>query len=177
MVGPRVRPARGPTQDAHRGGAFPGPLVDAGQCHFELRRRGQTNYRAVQAVARAGIGELGVGRSGVDTDAQVDVAFAYLEQVSASVELAHDGMRVFAPDHDVGGVLDQRVGFEAAAARANAQHPGGTQCLEQGAQARLVCVFGASAGAHDGESPCCNTNVYRHLRCPANKYRERRQGL
>ena len=35
----------------------------------------------MQAVAQVGVGELGVRGAGVDADAQVDVAFADLDQV------------------------------------------------------------------------------------------------
>ena len=38
----------------------------------------QANYRAVQAVAQEGVGELGMRGTGVDADPQVDVAFADL---------------------------------------------------------------------------------------------------
>ena len=79
--GRRVRPA----QDAYRRGAFPAALVDAVECQPQARRCLQPNYHAEQPVAQVGVGQLGVARTGVDADAQVDVAFADFEKVDAGV--------------------------------------------------------------------------------------------
>src|SRR3954466_3598401 len=88
--------------------------------------------------------------SRVDAHAQIDVAFAHLDQVDARAELAPEGVRVTAGNHDVGGILHQRIGFESGAARTKAQRPGDTNSLHRArARTLLKCVVRAAASAHD----------------------------
>ena len=90
-----------PAQDAHRGGAAPGALVDARQRNAHRCRLLQANYSAVQPVAQVGVGKFGVLVAGVDLDAQVDVALADLDQVDARAQLAAERLRLGALDVEV----------------------------------------------------------------------------
>ena len=159
MIGLRIRRDPGPAQDAYRGGALPAALVDARQRHLEPHRCVQANYRAVQAVSQVGVGELGMRGTGVDADAQVDVAFANFEQVGSRVELASHGVRPRAADHHLGRIFDQRLGLEAAAAAAKAQHPGGTQVWSR-ARRCFWYVFMAPAQARMTASPLIATPMF-----------------
>ena len=93
------------------------------------RRAGrlQPNYHAEQPVARADVGQLGVARTGVHADPQVDVAFADFEKIDAGVELAGHRVRPAAGDDDVGGEFDQRIGFVACRAGTKPRHPNGAE--------------------------------------------------
>ena len=125
LVGRSIRRGLRPAQDAHRGGAAPVSLVDAGESDLNRGRLRQANYRAMQSVALVRVGEFGVLVAGVDADAQVDVALADLDQVRAGPQLAAERQRLGAVDPDFGGVFDERLGFEAAGTGRKARSPKG----------------------------------------------------
>ena len=77
----------------------------------------------MQAVAQVGIGELVWTGPGVDAHAQVDVALADLDEIDARPQLARQCLGRLALDPDIGGKLDQRLGFESAHASGKAERP------------------------------------------------------
>ena len=112
-----------PAKDAHRGGAAPGALVDAVQCQFHRRRPVQANYQAMHAMSKIGVAEFRVLAGGVHLHAQVDVAFPDLEKIDALTQLAREGLGAGTLDVDFGGILDQRLGFQAVHASGKEYEP------------------------------------------------------
>ncbi len=108
----------------------------------------------MQAVAQIGIGEAGMHGARVDAHAQVDVAFADLDEVDAGPQLAARWSRGFAVQVDFGGELDQRVGFEPAQSNRKGMTPRQGEKLEEPTP-EILFVFAshADACAHCGESP------------------------
>jgi hypothetical protein len=139
-----------PAQDAYRGCAFPASLVDAVKRDTDTRRRLQANYRAKQAMAQRGVGELDVPDPRVDRDAQVDVALADFDEIDAGLELARHRRRPPAGHHQVGGEFEQGLAVESAGARGKAEEKGDQSVLALPAENSFLCVLSAGAIAHGG---------------------------
>ena len=76
--------------------------------------------------------------AGIDPDAQVDVALADLDQVDAGAQLAAERLRLGAVDVELGGKLDQGLGFEAAEYSAERQS---TQMAQRPGRAASPEIF------------------------------------
>ena len=175
----RIRRRPRPAQDAHRGGATPGALIDARHRDAHRGRLFQANYRAVEAVPEVRIGEFGVLLAGVDLDAHVDVALADLDDVDARPQLADQRLGRRRPGRSVRSSIRPAV---RSRIRPSTPKGTGTRAMHMVRNQHALGVFLCSAVAlvrtRILASPLpSDANVYRHLRCAAITNRKCRQGL
>jgi hypothetical protein len=124
FVDGEIRRRSRPPQDAHRRGPTPRALVDARHRNAHRCRLLEANYSAMEPMAEVRIGKFGVLFARVDLDAHVDIAFANLDHVNARPQLADQRLHRGALDDQIGRILDQGFGLEAARTPRKAKQPG-----------------------------------------------------
>ena len=153
-------------------------VVGATRLDAQLRGLAQPNYVGVPPVPLHAILELGVAARCFDDHAQVDVAFAYLDEVYAWRQL-RCGIRGRVGAHrQITGQDFGKLPPGSTRARDDHERAGGAKTRDNAGPRIQSEIYGDSiAEGHASGPPASGVSVYWHRHCAAIDSRFRRQGL
>ena len=132
----------------------------------------------MQAVALHAILEFGVAARRIDDHAQVDVAFAYLDEVHAWRKLRCGTRGHVSAHRQITGQNFGKLPPGSTSARGNHERAGGAKNRDYAGPRIHSEIYGDSfAEGHASGPPAAGVSVYWHRHCAAIDSRFRRQGL